>query len=74
MSWLREWEGVFRVVGEVSEKVIGGWVKSEGLRGVQRYPVWYVSGIRQVQKWGQDGGMDNSSGGNGYHSGGSLHS
>ena len=37
-----------------SEKVVGGWVDSEGHRGVQKYPGWYVSGIRQVQKWGQD--------------------
>jgi len=37
-----------------SEKVIGGWVDSEGYRGVQRYPVWYVSGIGQAQKRGQD--------------------
>ena len=37
-----------------SEKVIGGWVGLEGHRGVRRYPVWYISGIGQVQKWGQD--------------------
>ena len=37
-----------------SEKVVGGWVDSEEHRGVQRYPVWYISGIEQVQKQGQD--------------------
>ena len=26
----------------------------EGYRGVQRYPRWYISGIGQVKKWGQD--------------------
>ena len=36
------------------EKVIGGWVGLKGHRGVQRYPVWYVSGIGQAQKRGQD--------------------
>ena len=39
-----------------SEKVVGGWVDSEGYGGVQRYPVWYVSGIEQAQKRGQDTG------------------
>jgi len=39
-----------------SEEVVGGWVGSEGHRGVQRYPVWYVSGIGQAQKRGQDSG------------------
>jgi len=37
-----------------SEKVVGGWVGSEGHRGVWRYPVWYISGIGQAQKRGQD--------------------
>ena len=37
-----------------SEKVVGGWVDSEGYRGVQRYPVWYISSIEQAQKRGQD--------------------
>jgi len=36
------------------EKVIRRWVDLEGHRGVQRYSVWYISGIGQVQKWGQD--------------------
>ena len=40
-----------------SEKVIGGWVDSEGYRGVRRYPVWYISGIGQAQKRGQDNGV-----------------
>ena len=40
-----------------SEKVIGGWVDLEGYRGVRRYPVWYISGIEQVQKRGQDTGI-----------------
>jgi len=35
-----------------SEKVIGGWVDLEGHRGVKRYSVWYISGVRQVQKRG----------------------
>jgi len=46
----------FREVGEASEKVVGGWVDSEGYRGIQRYPVWYVSGLGRAQKWGQDTG------------------
>jgi len=54
VSELRVWDGVFKVVGEVLEKVVGGWVKLEGLRGVWRYPVWYISGIRWAQKQGQD--------------------
>ena len=37
-----------------SEKVVGGWVGLERHRGVQRYPVWYVSSIGQAQKRGQD--------------------
>ena len=39
-----------------SEKVVGGWVDSKGYRGVRRYPVWYISGIEQAQKRGQDTG------------------
>ena len=46
--------GTFRELGEVSEKVIEGWVKSEEWRGAQRYPVWYISGLGQAQKRGQD--------------------
>ena len=42
------------------EKVVGGWVDSEGYRGVRRYPVWYISGIKQVQKRGQDTGCTGS--------------
>jgi len=36
------------------EKVVGGWVDSEEYRGVQRYPVWYISGIKWAQKQAQD--------------------
>ena len=44
-----------------SEKVVGGWVDLEGYRGVRRYPVWYISGIEQVQKRGQDTGSGTGS-------------
>ena len=42
-----------------SEKVVGGWVGLERHRGVQRYPVWYISGIEQAQKRGQDNASAN---------------
>jgi len=35
-------------------KVIGGWVNSERLRGVQRYSVGHISSVERVQKRGQD--------------------
>jgi len=46
--------GSFGELREVLEKVVGGWVELEEYRGVQRYPVWYISGLRQAQKRGQD--------------------
>jgi len=39
------------------EKVVGGWVDSEGHRGVKRYSVNHVSSVEWGQKWGQDTGL-----------------
>jgi len=46
----------FGELGEVSEKAVEGWVKSEEWRGAHRYPVWYISGLGRAQKRGQDNG------------------
>jgi len=47
----------FGELGEVLEKAVEGWVKSEEWRGAHRYPVWYISSLGRAQKRGQDNGQ-----------------
>ena len=49
----RMWSN-FKEHRAASEKDDEGWAESERPRGIQRYPVWHVSSVREVQKQGQD--------------------
>ena len=54
VSETKDWRELIGECGATSEKDAKGWAKLEKARGVQRYPVWYISNVREAQKQRQD--------------------